>query len=89
MTPLVRMVHAIVTLLLYPGELEAVEEHLQAGGVQVDISVHGKRAAGAIIGRAGETIMAIRHLAMRVGKVQKPAVQVQVEVRNQEESDGA
>lgn len=85
MTPMVRMVHAIVTALLYPVELETVEEAPKAGGVQVDILVRGKRAAGAIIGRAGETITAIRHLAMRAGKIQKPAVQVQVEVRNQEE----
>lgn len=88
MTPLVRMVHAIVTLLLHPGELATVEEAPKAGGIQVDIIVRGKRAAGAIIGQAGETITAIRHLARRVGKIQKPAVAVKVEVKNQEENHG-
>ena len=85
MTPLVRMIHAIATALLHPGELETVEESAQPGAVtEVAIRVQGKRAMGAVIGQAGETITAIRHLARRVGKVQKPAVHVTVEVRNRE-----
>ena len=80
MTPLVRMVHAIASALLHPGELDTVEEvGPNVGWREVTIKVHGRGALGTIIGQAGETITAIRHLARRVGKRHTPPLQVHVE----------
>ena len=89
MTPLVRMVREIAAALLHPGELDTVEEEATTGGVRVDIIVRGTKAVGAVIGQAGETISAIRHLARRVGKAhpRQYNTPIWVEVRNLEEKE--
>lgn len=90
MHPITRMVQGVVELLVRPEELEGVRETEQEGMLRIDIRVRGRQATGAVIGKEGETIRALRHLAQRAGKLCRPPMLTAVEVANldEEESQG-
>lgn len=71
------LVKAIVSILVPDDEVTGVTARvLEGGGVEIVIHPATRRAAGLIIGKRGETINAIRHLASRAGQVMQPRLNV-------------
>lgn len=85
MHPITVMVQAAVRAVTDEGQITEVREHLGERHLVIEVQAASTRAAGLVIGKHGETITAIRHVATRGGKKYRPVLNVSVEVVTKEE----
>jgi predicted RNA-binding protein YlqC (UPF0109 family) len=64
------------------GQIKVIEA--EAGTLRFEIEMTTRKGAGCVIGKGGEAIVAIRALAQRMGRAERPPVVVEVVVTNVE-----
>jgi predicted RNA-binding protein YlqC (UPF0109 family) len=64
------------------GQIKVIEA--EAGTLRFEIEMTTRKGAGCMIGKGGDAIMALRALAQRMGRAERPPVVVEVVVTNVE-----
>ena len=80
MDALTRLLEAALAALLREDETGTVRLTATERVVVAELRVPNSHMAGVVIGRDGETVNALRHLADRVGRAQRPPMRVVIEV---------
>lgn len=87
MHPTTEYVHALIAPLI-PEGLRAIKDVEGHGELRITVFVTSARAKGWIIGRGGENIHAIQHLARELQHHREPAVKVRIDVILSEQGKG-
>ena len=80
MDALTRLLEAALAALLREDETGTVRLTATERVVVAELRVPNGHVAGVVIGRDGKTVDALRHLADRVGRAQRPPRRVVIEV---------